>query len=65
VIDLTDAPGGSGGPDDEGAAHNGWPDVPAHLVTGTGSMHVIDLDSDAPSPRARVGEGARGEEGHR
>jgi hypothetical protein len=31
--------------------HNGWPELPAHLlVTETGSMHLIDLDGPTSAP---------------
>lgn len=67
VIDLTDDAGGTGnGSEDDVRAHNGWPELPTHLlVTETGSMHVIDLDNDRPTFPAGMGERGRGEEGFR
>ena len=48
-----DNPGGGRGGSDPGGdpadvkAHNGWPELPVHLlVTETGSIQVIDMDAD-------------------
>ncbi|HET9653745.1 MAG TPA: ATP-binding protein [Kineosporiaceae bacterium] len=51
-----EANGGGSGADEPGSrAHNGWPELPVHvLVTETGTMHVID--PDRPSPATGTGE---------
>jgi hypothetical protein len=55
MIDLTDGASGDADEAAEVRAHNGWPELPAHLLfTETGSMHVIGLDG--PFSAHRTGE---------